>query len=479
MAVQDNTIAWARGTQGGGSDFSADYLTDASGYTGHAERVLLPANEAELQAMLAEAVRTHTPITIAGAGTGLTGSRVPQGGWVVSMERFTKLEVHESYALVGPAVRLMDLRTAVAPTRQFYAPDPTEISASIGGNIATNASGSRSFKFGATRRHVRALKVALLDGSLRWYRRGEAIDFEVLALPRPSVTKNTAGYQLAPGMDWVDLFIGSEGTLGVVVEAELALLPEPAEVFSGVVFFASDEAALDAVRAWRPIAELRMMEYADDLSLELLRTRYPEIPAAAKAALMIEAEGSDADAELASWYERLEAQQALLDDSWFALNDRDRERFRAFRHAMPQLVVETMTKRGFLNMGTDYAVPLDRDRDLLAYYRKRCGEELGTHYVIFGHIGDAHLHLNMLPATTDEAERAAALLKEFAAYAVQLGGTVSAEHGLGKRKAQLLELQYTPAQIDAMRAVKQRFDPKWLLGRGTLFAPVGSGEQEQ
>jgi len=213
-----------------------------------------------------------------------------------------------------------------------------------------------------------------------------------------------------------------------------------------------------------------MMEYADDLSLELLRTRYPEIPANAKAALMIEAEGADADADLATWYERLEAQHALLDNSWFALTERDRERFRAFRHAMPQLVVETMSRRGFLNMGTDYAVPLDRDRDLLAYYRKRCGEELGTHYVIFGHIGDAHLHLNMLPTTEVEAERAAALLKEFAAYAVDLGGTVSAEHGLGKRKAPLLQLQYTPAQIDAMRVIKQRFDPQWLLGRGTLFA---------
>lgn len=472
--AEPGTIAYARGAQDGASAINPDYLTDASGYAGHAERLLVPRDEAELQAVLAEAVAAKIPITIAGAGTGLTGSRVPQGGWIVSMERFTKLEVHPGYALAGPAVRLVELRNAAAATGQFYAPDPTEISASLGGNIATNASGSRSFKFGATRRHVRALKVALLDGSLRWYRRGEAIDFEVPVLPRPNVTKNTAGYQLAPGMDWVDLFIGSEGTLGVVVEAELALLPL-VEVFSGVVFFASDEAALDAVRAWRSVAELRMMEYADDLSLELLRTRYPEIPARARAALMIEAEGADAE----GWFERLEAQGALLDDSWFAMNDRDRERFRALRHALPQLVVETMTRRGFLNMGTDYAVPLERDRDLLAYYRRRLAQELPGHYVLFGHIGDAHLHLNMLPATKDEAERAAALLKEFAAYAVELGGTVSAEHGLGKRKASLLALQYTPVQIDAMRGIKERFDPHWLLGRGTLFSPPEAGAEEE
>jgi FAD/FMN-containing dehydrogenase len=449
------------------SAINPDYLTDASGFTGHAERVLIPCDEAELRTAIADAVRTRTPITIAGAGTGLTGSRVPRGGWVISMERFNNLEMHEGYAIVGPAVRLQDLRAAAASTGQFYAPDPTEIWASIGGNIATNASGSRSFKYGSTRRHVRALKVALLDGTLRWYRRGEPIDFDVPNLPRPAVTKNTAGYQLTPGMDWVDLFIGSEGTLGIVVEAELALLPAPKDIFAGVVFFPSDEAALDAVRAWRSITELRMMEYADALSLQMLRTRYPEIPANAQAALLIEAEGSDLEA----WYERLDTQQALLDDSWFAQNDRDREHFRAFRHTMPQLVVETMTRRGFMNMGTDYAVPLDRDRDLLAYYRKRLEEEIPGHYVIFGHIGDAHLHLNMLPGTQQEAERAAVLLKEFAAYAVSLGGTVSAEHGLGKRKASLLELQYTPDQINAMRSIKQRFDPHWLLGRETLFAP--------
>ncbi len=131
-----------------------------------------------------------------------------------------------------------------------------------------------------------------------------------------------------------------------------------------------------------------------------------------------------------------------------------------------------MRKRGFMNMGTDYAVPLDKDREMLRYYRERLQNELPGRYVIYGHLGDAHVHLNMLPATADEAQIATRLLKEFAREAVRLGGTVSAEHGLGKRKAKLLELQYTPEQIAAMREVKRRFDPDELLGRGTLF---GSG----
>jgi FAD/FMN-containing dehydrogenase len=455
---------------------AAQYLTDASGFTGWAERLIVPATEAEVVETLREAVKSATPVTIAGAGSGLTGSRVPQGGWVISMERLRKLEIEPGLARVGPAISLLELRDTAARTGQFYAPDPTEITASIGGTIATNASGSRSLKYGSTRRHLRALRVALMDGTIREYHRGQKIDFEhdfgfsAPHLPVPATTKYTAGYKLEPGMDWIDLFCGSEGTLGVTLEAEVALLPLPKDLFSGVIFFASDDDALKAVARWRPIPELRMMEYADRRSLDMLRGRYPEIPKSAQAALLIEAEGDDVEA----WEARLTAAHALIDASWFAVGAKDRERFRAFRHSLPELVVDTMRRRGFLNMGTDYAVPIARNGEMLAFYRKRLEQELPDSYIIFGHIGDAHLHVNMLPATQAEADIATRLLREFAEHAVELGGTVSAEHGLGKRKAKLLELQYSQEEIDAMRRVKQRLDPQWLLGRGTLFAPLQS-----
>ncbi|MDE3103890.1 MAG: FAD-binding oxidoreductase [Acidobacteriota bacterium] len=455
------------------------YLSDASGFTGWADRVLLPATEAEVTAILREAVATRTPVTIAGAGTGLTGSRVPQGGWVLSLERFRRLDITAGSARVGPAISLLELRTAAATTGQFYAPDPTEITASIGGSIATNASGSHSFYYGSTRRHVRALRVALLDGTVREFRRGEQIDFDVPALPVPHTTKYTAGYRLRPGMEWVDLFCGSEGTLGVTLEAELALLPLPKDLLTGVIFFASDDAALDAVEAWRSVPELRMLEYADSASLTMLRSRYPEIPRAAQAALLIEAEGDTqpgaADAFLEAREQRLAASGALLDASWFALSASDRERFRKLRHALPELVHETLERRGYMKMGTDFAVPLERNREMLAYYRTRLSAEFPGSYVIYGHIGDAHLHVNMLPANQDEVERATGLLQDFARKAVSLGGTVSAEHGLGKRKAGLLALQYSAEEIAAMQRVKQRFDPLGLLGRGTLF-PVQDGQ---
>ena len=238
-------------------------------------------------------------------------------------------------------------------------------------------------------------------------------------------------------MDWVDLFCGSEGTLGVTLEAEVDLLPIPRELFAGVIFFASDDDALNAVARWRSVAELRMMEYADHKSLQLLRGRYPEIPPAAQAALLIEAEG-ERRRRLGSTPRREPRPHRSL------MVRRRSERPRALsplppRHAR-SLSTKTMRRRGFLNMGTDYAVPLDRDREMLAFYRQRLEAELPNSYVIFGHIGDAHLHVNMLPASHAEADTATALLKEFAAHAVALGGTVSAEHGLGKRKASLLPL---------------------------------------
>lgn len=443
----------------------ARYLTDASGFTGFAEQVFTPADESEAVQILETCSRSRTPVTVVGAGSGLTGARVPQGGAVLSLEKFRKLQIDNGSARVGPAVTLLEIRNAALPTRQFFAPDPTEITASIGGAIATNASGSRSFRYGSTRRHVLALRVALMDGSVKEFRRGEKVDFPIPVVPPPETRKNTAGYWLQAGMDWVDLFCGSEGTLGVILEAEIVLLPIPETLLAGVVFFPSDEQALDAVDLWRHYPELRMLEYVDRNALDLLRGRFPEIPSNARAALIIEADDDDLD----PWEERLTSAEALTEASWFATAPAERERFRKFRHSLPELVIETVVRRGFLKMGTDFAVPLDRSRDMLAYYRERLERELPGRYVIYGHIGDAHVHVNMLPGSQEEAGVASGLLNEFARHATSLGGTVSAEHGLGKRKAGLLTLQYSPEQIQAMKDVKLRLDPQWLLGRGSIF----------
>jgi len=430
-------------------------IEDASGFRGEAQRVVAPASETELLGLMAAGV----PSTILGAGTGLTGGSVPQGGWAISLEKFQRLEVFPGRAIVGAGVSLEAVQAAASRTGQFYAPDPTETTASIGGTIATNASGSRSFRYGSTRRHILRLRVALMDGRVLNIHRGDKIDFEVPALPLPNTTKNTAGYPLAPGMDWIDLFTGSEGTLGIVVEAELQLLPAPTDVLAGIVFLIRDGAALDVVDAWRGIPGLRMIEYFDAHSLDFLRPHYPEIPGRAEAALLIEQENGDVD----FWADH------APEDSWFAVSDQDRERFRRFRHALPELVNDTMRRRGFLKLGSDYAVPIAGNREMLAFYHAELMQH-ALEYVIFGHIGDAHVHVNILPKSQAEFEAGQRLMLDFARHAVALGGTVSAEHGLGKRKAHLLELQYTSEQIEAMRAVKRHLDPQWLLNRGNLFA---------
>jgi FAD/FMN-containing dehydrogenase len=438
------------------------YLVDASGFRGQADKLLVPTSEPELVEILRDAVQQSIPVTISGGRTGLTGGSVPQGGWVISLEKFQRLEISTGCAIAGTGVSLESVQTAAHRTRQFYAPDPTERTASIGGNIATNASGSRSFLYGSTRRHVLGLRVVLMDGRTLQVARGDKVDFPVPTIPLPNTTKNTAGYPLSPGMDWIDLFTGSEGTLGIVTEANLQLLPEPVDILAGVVFFPSDGAALDVVEAWRTIRGLRMIEYFDGNSLALLRQRYSEVPQRAAAALLIEQENGDID----FWAEH------APEDSWFAASDQDRERFRKFRHALPEIVNDTVRRRGYLKVNSDYAVPLNRNREMLAYYhvQLRILREQPFDYVIFGHIGDAHVHVNILPKSEFEFKAGQDLMLDFARRAVELGGTVSAEHGLGKRKAHLLALQYTPAQIEAMKEVKRRLDPNWLLNPGNIFA---------
>jgi FAD/FMN-containing dehydrogenase len=269
-------------------------------------------------------------------------------------------------------------------------------------------------------------------------------------------------------MDWIDLFAGSEGTLGVITEARLRLLPAPPTVLAGVIFFPDDDRALDAVDDWRD-ARARMLEYFDVASLALLRGRFPEIPVEARAAILFEQElTSEDDGDLDAWSTRIVASGALADDSWVALSAADRERLRRFRHALPELVNDTVRQSGALKMNTDYAVPLGSNRKMLAYYRSRLEREFPGRYVIFGHIGDAHLHVNVF-SSPQNPKAATDLIVEFARKAVELGGTVSAEHGLGRRKAHLLKLQYAPEHLEMMRAVKRRLDPQNILGRGVLW----------
>jgi len=447
----------------------APYLEDSSGYHGRADKVFLPSGVNEVRELVQEASARRIPVTVAGAGSGLTGARVPHEGWVISLERFRAIEIEPGKARCGVGVILKDLQQAAARTKQFFGPNPTETSASLGGIISTNAGGARSFRFGSVRHHVLALEVTFMDGRTVRVKRGDQVDFPYRPVRLPSTTKNSAGYYLQPELDWVDLFCGAEGTLGIITEAELQLLPEPAAILSGVVFFPSEQQALDSVDGWRTLPNLRLLESMDERALDILRPRYSAISLEARAALLFEQDlVSEEDKEVDFWADRLIAQQALEEESWFGFTAADRERFREFRHALPAMVVDRARRTG-AKFGTDFAVPLDRNRDLYSYYRERCDKLFPGEYTIFGHIGDANVHVNLLPSTPERAKRAEELMEDFARYVVSLKGTVAAEHGIGKIKTNLLKLMYSAEELQAMKDVKRHLDPDWLLGQGTIF----------
>jgi FAD/FMN-containing dehydrogenase len=451
---------------------SSGYLQDASGMQGSADQAFAPATDSEVRDLVAAAVAEKIPVTLAGAGTGLTGAAVPEGGWIVSMARFRRLDVKPGSVRCGVGLSLQELQDEAAKTGQFFGPNPTEYSASIGGVVSTNAGGARSFCFRSVRHNVLGLEVTFMNGETKWIDRGEPLPFPFTPVPQPATTKNSAGYYLAPDTDWVSLLAGSEGTLGIITEVELRLLPIAPSILSGVVFFATDEHSLDAVDDWRAVPRLRLLEYIDEPSLDFMRSSHPDIPGNAAAALLIEQDlDSEDDPQVDLWVERLNEHQALSDESWFGFAAVERERFRAFRHALASSVVECVRRNGMPKIGTDFAVPINRNRDLLRYYRQRCSEILPGKYMIFGHIGDANVHLNVLPGSPDEAHLGEELMLEFAHYAISLGGTVAAEHGIGKNKRDLLKLMYPPQHIEAMKSVKRRLDPHWLLGRGTIFDP--------
>src|SRR5437764_1838364 len=243
-----------------------DYLSDASYLKGGiADLVLFPATANDLSGVLRDATRTGTPVTISGAGTGTVAGRVPFGGIVIATDRLNHIrrvsrDDGGGRASAESGVRLIDLQRAVEAEGLLYPPDPTERSCFIGGNIATNASGARTFKYGPTRKYVERLQIALATGDVIDLRRGELhadrnlliqvplpsgrlIEAKIPSYQMPQVRKHASGYYIEPGMDVIDLFIGSEGTLGVIIEAELKLLPKPEGLLSGVVFF-KDEADL-------------------------------------------------------------------------------------------------------------------------------------------------------------------------------------------------------------------------------------------
>ncbi|HEX5832309.1 MAG TPA: FAD-binding oxidoreductase [Pyrinomonadaceae bacterium] len=459
------------------------FLTDASFIRdGHADRVLLPESIEEVAEVLATANRDRTPVTVSGAGTGTVGGRVPFGGIVLATDRLNKIKsVENGRAVAEAGVILADFQRAVDLKGMLYPPDPTERGCFLGGTVATNASGARTFKYGPTRNYIEGLKVVLASGEVLALRRQEgdflkdlSVHVSKIPLPTyrpPATRKNAAGYFFTPDMDALDLFIGSEGTLAVICEIEARLVPKPQGLLSGVVFFANESDVLAFVtEARRGAVDARALEFFDNESLNFLRQKYPEIPGAAVAAIFFEQETTDSTEEaiLNRWLALLDKHHAFT-DSWFATNEQDQARLREFRHQLPVLMNEWFAHYRQRKVSTDMAVPDEAFPGLFDLYKQTLRSS-GLRYTIFGHIGDNHVHVNILPRDENEGARARELYVRFLKYAASVGGTLSAEHGVGKLKRDYLRLFYTDDQLRQMAALKKLFDPNGILGRGNIFA---------
>jgi D-lactate dehydrogenase (cytochrome) len=473
------------------------YFEDNSNLKGgHASSVVFPADTAQLCAALKDADSKHIPVTVSGGGTGTTGSRIPFGGIVISLEKFktiVKISAKEKTASVEAGVTVEDLKRACEKEKLFYACHPTEGGAFVGGTVSTNASGARSFKYGPTRGHVMRLEMALACGSVLEVRRREkfltknnsAIDIQParrVDIPLPSYrmpdVKNAAGYFAMDGMDLIDLFIGQEGTLSVITAADILLHDLPSDILSSFVFFKSAAGAFEFAAAARRMSRAPRknainalsIEYLDANALELLRLKGARVPAGAKASIFFEQEmpAAGADSITDAWLELMSGYGASADDSWVAMTPSEAEELNKLRHSVPESVNEIVRRNGYNKLSTDIAVPEKNFKEMFDLYESALGQAKIAH-VIFGHIGECHLHVNLLPKNEEELKKAEEICCGFYKRGVALGGTISAEHGVGKVRRKYMELMYGAEGLAQMARVKKALDPNCILGRGNIF----------
>jgi D-lactate dehydrogenase (cytochrome) len=504
------------------------FLDDAAHYPGgYADGVVFPRSEADVAAVL----REHSQVLPIGAQSSVTGGATPRGGVVLSTAKMASiLEVTDTFARVQPGLPIVTLKEALAAGKRYYPPAPTYDGAFVGGTISTNASGAATFKYGSTRNWVRGLTVVLACGDVLDLERGRVHAhpdgfFEIgtsrglLTVPvptylMPDVPKRSAGYFAAPGMDLIDLFIGAEGTLGVIVGATLGIVaPAPATCLAFVPF--SDEPRAMAVvadlrersrRTWRESSQrgldVSAIEMLDRRCLALLHEDGSDakhgisLPPDTDIALLVQIElpagttGEEAYSQIASALEpggdstplglfcRVLDEAGVLDHVDVAVpGDRSRaQQFFDFRESAPEAVKQrvALAKQQvdpvIQKTAADMIVPFDRFGEMMRIYRNGF-ERRGLPYAIWGHVSDGNVHPNVVPRTAADVQAGQAAILEFGRETVARGGSPLSEHGVGRSalKQALLRLLYGDRGIEEMRAVKRALDPDWKLAPGIIF----------
>lgn len=509
------------------------YLSDESKVSGQAESISFPESEADIREVLQKVVQAGQALTVQGARTGITGGAVPTGGHILNLSKLNRINglawdaQNQRFLInVQPGLQLSQLNKAIQEkdfdtshwtaesksaykrfqqTGAWFLPaDITETSASLGGMVSTNASGAKSYRYGAIRRHIVGLRLLLLNGKSLTLQRGEQfahgrefrlrlddgsqIEGKLPAYRMPRV-KNASGYFVQEDMDLLDLFIGSEGTLGIVTEITLTLAPLPALICGLIAFFANEKDALAFVHALKTLPDAEgpsAIEYFDQACLALICSEQeqqhahqsiPTVDIKARAAIYTEftAENlAQRDEMINHLGDVLTTTGGDEEATWLAFSRQDLEKLVTFRHAIPESINRIIGERNraypyITKLGSDMAVPDDKLDWVMALYEQSLAQ-IGLEALKFGHIGDNHIHVNILPRDEAEYIQGKQLFEAWAHEVVAVGGTVSAEHGIGKLKHALLVEMYGQQALAEMRALKRCFDPQGLLNPGNMFA---------
>jgi glycolate oxidase len=417
--------------------------------------VVVAESREDVAAVLRVASEHDVPVTPRAGGSGRTGGAVPVAGGIVlathKLDKVVDVDKENLIAVVQPGVVLGTFHTLVESENLFYAPDPNSADmCMIGGNVAENAGGPRAFKYGSTRDHVLGLDVCFMGGkAMRVGKR---------------VVKGVTGY------DVTSLLVGSEGTLGVFTEITLRLLPKPARVATLLALYTDVHAAGASVS--RLIAAglvPRCIEMMDAATLDAVRAAGNAIDARAGAMLLIEVDGEDAEAQL----ERLGNALAEADgtiDLVVAQDSAQRARLWAARKSLSYATRKLAAHK----IAEDVVVPRSRIGALLSKV-DALGEREKVRHLTYGHAGDGNLHVNFLWDTPDEEPRVARAVEALMRATVELGGTLSGEHGVGLAKAPYLHFEQSPELIELQEGLKRVFDPKGLLNPGKIFPVAHRG----
>ncbi len=428
------------------------YGFDASGLNAAPAAVVWPRSVEDVVKILEFAYSNSIPVIPRGAGSGMTGGAVPsQGAVVLSLERMNRiLEIDREnmYAVVEPGVINGILQRELQRHKLFYPPDPASMNfCTIGGNVAENAGGPRAIKYGVTRDYVMGIEAVLPDGRI--------INTGV------KTAKGVVGYDLTR------LIVGSEGTLAVVTKIRLRVLPLPEDVVTLLAFFNDAGVAGEAVRQILAHGIIpRTLEFLDHGAIEAVENYKPTgIPKDAEALLLIELDGHPQtitkEAEKTSEViRRLHGEVTMAEDE-----DAREKIWEARRAVSPALYHLKPTK-----MNEDIVVPRSKIPEMLGILR-RFSEETGITIVNFGHAGDGNIHVNVMvdKNNKEEYDKGLKLVKDIFRATLELGGTISGEHGVGLTKSAYISMEIPPPELDLMKKIKSVFDPKNILNPGKIF----------